>query len=53
LLAQCAVGAAFFAASWLLPQPYYWEIVPAALHGTMVVGWLLRHQLRKLIVPVD
>ena len=54
LLAQCAVGAAFFAASWLLlPQSSDWKIVPAALHGTLVAGWLLRHQLRKFIASVD
>jgi O-antigen/teichoic acid export membrane protein len=54
LLAQCAVGVAVFAASWLLlPQSPYWKIAPAVLHGTLVVGWLLRHQLRKFIVPVD
>lgn len=50
LLAQCAVGAAFFAASWLLlPQSTYWTIAPAALHGTLVAGWLLRHHLRKFM----
>lgn len=50
LLAQCVVGAVFFAASLLLPRHTYWEIIPAALHGCLVTAWLLRQQLRKVFL---
>jgi len=49
LLAQCIVGAVFFAASLLLSRPTYWEIVPAALHGCLLTAWLLRRQIGKMI----
>jgi O-antigen/teichoic acid export membrane protein len=45
LLAQIAVGAAFFAASLLLPPASWWLIVPAALHGGLMAAWLLRRQI--------
>ena len=49
LLAQCVVGAVFFAARWvLLPQSSYWTMVPAVLHGGIITVWLARHYLRKL-----
>ena len=48
LLFQIAVGGAIFAASRLLPPGSLWLILPAALHGGLMLAWLLRHQLRKL-----
>jgi hypothetical protein len=50
LLAQIAVGGAFFLASWLLPRPTAWELVPAVLHAAIVLTWIFRHQLRKFIM---
>jgi O-antigen/teichoic acid export membrane protein len=50
LLVQIAVGGAFFALSRFLPAQSLWLIVPAALHGGIMMLWLLRHQLRKVFV---
>jgi hypothetical protein len=49
LLVQTVVGGAFFAISLFLPPNSYWLIVPAVLHGGLVMAWLLRHQLRKFL----
>jgi hypothetical protein len=49
LLVQFAVGGTFFAASLFLPRDSWWLIVPAALHGGLMMVWLLRRQLRKLV----
>ena len=48
LLAQGVVGAVFYLASWVLPRPSFWELIPAALHAMVVLAWLFRHQLKKL-----
>jgi O-antigen/teichoic acid export membrane protein len=52
LLAQCVVGALFFAPSLLLPRHSYWQAVPATLHGSIMAAWLLRHQLRKFLLSL-
>jgi O-antigen/teichoic acid export membrane protein len=50
LLAQVVVGLAFFFAGRLLvPHPSLWEILPAALHGSLVAAWLSRQYVRKFI----
>ncbi|HEV2318978.1 MAG TPA: MATE family efflux transporter, partial [Verrucomicrobiae bacterium] len=49
LLGQLLAGSAFYAASrFLLPAESMWLIVPASLHGGLVMAWLLRHQLRNV-----
>jgi len=49
LTAQCVVGAVFFAISRLFPQPSYWEIIPATLHGSIMALWLSRRYLQKFV----
>jgi len=53
LLAQSALGAAFFAVSRLLPSGSYWLLLPAALHGGLVLAWLTRHQLKRFLSLVS
>lgn len=50
LIIQFMVGGAFFGVSRLLPRESWWLIVPAALHGGLAGAWLLRHQLRRLLI---
>jgi O-antigen/teichoic acid export membrane protein len=49
LLMQCVLGGVLFAASSAWPRTSYWQILPMTLHGMLVVPWLFRHQLSKLI----
>ena len=44
-----AVGGAFFAVSRPLPRDSWWLIVPAALHGGLIIGWLLRRQIARVL----
>jgi hypothetical protein len=47
--AQGLVGA-FFALSLLaVPHDSYWLLIPAALHGGLVAGWILRRPLSRMI----
>lgn len=46
---QVALGCAFFSTAFLLPRTSLWQLVPAALHGTLVATWLLRHPVRNFL----
>ena len=46
---QGLVCAGFATVYCFLPPESFWLLVPAALHGGLVAGWLVRHPLRKLI----
>lgn len=49
LLAQFTVGGAFFSVSRVLPVASFWLILPAVLHGGLVMAWLTRHQLKRFL----
>ena len=43
---QLLIGLAFSSTGLFLPRPALWQLIPAALHGTVVSTWLLRHPVR-------
>lgn len=48
-LAQCLVAGGFALAYMLFSRHSLWLLVPAAMHVSLVAGWLLRSPLRKFL----
>ena len=44
---QLLIGLAFSSTVLLWPRPALWQLVPACLHGGIVVIWVLHHPLRR------
>jgi hypothetical protein len=44
---QVALGLAFSATVLVRPRDSFWQLIPAALHGLTVTGWLLRKTVRR------
>jgi hypothetical protein len=47
--AQGLVGAVFATSYFIFQRDSYWLLIPAALHGGLVVLWISRHSMRKFL----
>jgi O-antigen/teichoic acid export membrane protein len=53
MAAQILVAAIFVPCYLAVARDSFWLLLPAAVHGVLVAGWLLRHPLRKWIHPAS